>query len=267
MSAPEGPAGVSLSGVMDEDRKAARTAGSQLPPRMPALMVALTAVTGVIEAVSLLALGPAFTAMQTGNVLFLAFGVAQAPDLPTLPAGISLAAFVLGVFCGSHLESVTEARGRRWFVMGLIVEAGLILIAAAAAWGLVPQYGSPTPRHLAVMAVLALAMGLRNTTIMRANVPGVPTTLVTRSMTAFLGGSAMGRDAVYGYGSAGWKLRGLSVLAMFAGGVLGALLIRAGWTVGWLLLPPAAAVLVVGLAYRKQPPLHTGQAPGRERSR
>ncbi|MFB7179875.1 YoaK family protein [Streptomyces sp. NPDC056257] len=251
---------------MDEKRKAARTAGSQLPPHMPALMVALTAVTGVVEAVSLLALGPAFTAMQTGNVLFLAFGVAQAPDLPTLPAGISLAAFVLGVICGSHLEAVTEARGRRWFVLGLIVEAALILAAAAAAWGLVPRYGSPTPRHLAVTAVLALAMGMRNTTIMRANVPGVPTTLVTRSMTAFLGGSAMGRDAVYGYGTAGWKLRGLSVLAMFTGGVLGALVIRAGCTVGWILLPTAAAVLVIGLAYRGQPQLHTGPAPGRERS-
>ncbi|MEV7441656.1 YoaK family protein [Streptomyces sp. NPDC091204] len=252
---------------MDEKRKAARTAGSQLPPHMPALMVALTAVTGVVEAVSLLALGPAFTAMQTGNVLFLAFGVAQAPDLPTLPAGISLAAFVLGVICGSHWEAVTEARGRRWFVLGLIVEAALILAAAAAGWGLVPRYGSPTPRHLAVTAVLALAMGMRNTTIMRANVPGVPTTLVTRSMTAFLGGSAMGRDAVYGYGTAGWKLRGLSVLAMFTGGVLGALPIRAGCTVGWLLLPTAAAVLVIGLAYRGQPQLHTGSAPGRERTR
>ncbi len=140
---------MSLSGVMDEKRKAARTAGSQLPPHMPALMVALTAVTGVVEAVSLLALGPAFTAMQTGNVLFLAFGAAQAGDLPTLPAGISLAAFVLGVICGSHLEAVTQARGRRWFVMGLIVEAGLILAAAAAAWGLVPRYGAPSPRHLA----------------------------------------------------------------------------------------------------------------------
>ncbi|MFC9582511.1 YoaK family protein [Streptomyces yangpuensis] len=266
MSAREDPAGVSLSGVMDEDRRAARTAGSLLPPHMPSLMVALTAVTGVIDAVSLLALGPAFTAMQTGNVLFLAFGAAQAGRLPTLPAGISLAAFVLGVVCGSHVEALMEARGRRWFVMGLLVEAGLLLAAAAVAWGLAPQYGSPTPRHLAVTAVLALAMGLRNTTIMRANVPGVPTTLVTRSMTAFLGGSAMGRDAVYGYGSAGWRLRGLSILAIFAGGFVGALLIRAGCPVGWLLLPAAAAVLVVGLAYRGQPPLHTGPAGGRERS-
>ncbi len=53
---------------------------------------------------------------------------------------------------------------------------------------------------------------------------------------------------------------------MFAGGFLGAVLVRSGWTVGWILLPAGAAVLVVGLVYRGQPPLHTDQAPGRERS-
>ncbi|WP_051773565.1 YoaK family protein [Streptomyces sp. NRRL S-237] len=252
---------------MDENREAGRRTGPPLlPPHMPALMVVLTGVTGLVEAVSLLALGPAFTAMQTGNVLFVAFGAAGAGRLETLAPGVSLAAFVVGVVCGSHLESVTEVRGRRWFVIGLIAEAGLILTAAGLGWGLAAQYGSPALRHLAAMAVLALAMGLRNTTIMRANVPGVPTTLVTRSMTAFLGASAMGRENTYGFGTAGWRLRGLSVLAMFAGGFLGALLLRAGWTVGWLLLPAGATVLVVGLLYRSQPGLHTDQAPGREPS-
>ncbi|ARE79305.1 hypothetical protein B6R96_31180 [Streptomyces sp. Sge12] len=236
-----------------------------LPPHMPALMVVLTGVTGMVEAASLLALGPAFTAMQTGNVLFLAFGAAGAGKLETLAPGVSLAAFAVGVVAGSHLESVSEIRGRRWFVIGLLAEAGLILIAAGIGWGLAPQYGSPAPRHLVATAVLALAMGLRNTTIMRANVPGVPTTLVTRSMTAFIGASAMGRENTYGFGTAGWKLRGLSILAMFAGGFLGALMLRAGCTVGWLLLPAAATVLVVGLLYRSQPGLHTDQAPGRER--
>ncbi|MEU6309495.1 YoaK family protein [Streptomyces sp. NPDC047014] len=251
---------------MDENRGAARTAGPALPPRMPALMVTLTAVTGLVEAASLLALGPAFTAMQTGNVLFLAFGAAGVGRLESLAPGVSLAAFVVGVVCGARLESVTEKRGRSWFVLGLFVESGLILAAAAVGWGLTPQYGSPHPRHLAATAVLALAMGTRNTTIMRANVPGVPTTLVTRSMTAFLGGSAMGHEHLYGFGTAGWTLRGVSVLALFAGGFLGALLVGAGWTAGWLLLPAAATVLVVGLFYRGQPPLHTEQAPGRERS-
>ncbi len=257
---------MSLSGVMDENREAGRTAGPPLlPPHMPALMVVLTGVTGMVEAASLLVLGPAFTAMQTGNVLFLAFGAAGAGKLETLAPGVSLAAFAVGVVAGSHLESVSEIRGRRWFVIGLLAEAGLILIAAGIGWGLAPQYGSPAPRHLVATAVLALAMGLRNTTIMRANVPGVPTTLVTRSMTAFIGASAMGRENTYGFGTAGWKLRGLSILAMFAGGFLGALMLRAGCTVGWLLLPAAATVLVVGLLYRSQPGLHTDQAPGRER--
>ncbi|MFG2972816.1 YoaK family protein [Streptomyces sp. NPDC048331] len=252
---------------MDENREAGRRAGSPLlPPHMPALMVVLTGVTGLVEAVSLLALGPAFTAMQTGNVLFVAFGAAGAGRLETLAPGVSLVAFVVGVVCGSHLESVTEVRGRRWFVIGLLAEAGLILIAAGIGWGLPPRYGAPTVRHLAAMVVLALAMGLRNTTIMRANVPGVPTTLVTRSMTAFIGASAMGRENLYGYRTAGWRLRGLSVLAMFAGGFLGALLLRAGRSVGWLLLPAAAIVLVVGLLYRNQPALHTDRAPGQEPS-
>ncbi|MFJ4860777.1 YoaK family protein [Streptomyces sp. NPDC088748] len=251
---------------MDENREAGPTAGPPLlPPHMPALMVVLTGVTGMVEAASLLVLGPAFTAMQTGNVLFLAFGAAGAGKLETLAPGVSLAAFAVGVVAGSHLESVSEIRGRRWFVIGLLAEAGLILIAAGIGWGLAPQYGSPAPRHLVATAVLALAMGLRNTTIMRANVPGVPTTLVTRSMTAFIGASAMGRENTYGFGTAGWKLRGLSILAMFAGGFLGALMLRAGCTVGWLLLPAAATVLVVGLLYRSQPGLHTDQAPGRER--
>ncbi|MBT2481565.1 DUF1275 domain-containing protein [Streptomyces sp. ISL-94] len=53
-------------------------------PSLTGLMITLTAVTGLIEAVSLLALGPVFTAIQTGNVLFLAFGLAREGNLPAL---------------------------------------------------------------------------------------------------------------------------------------------------------------------------------------
>ncbi|WP_404961498.1 YoaK family protein [Streptomyces sp. 147326] len=259
---------MSLSGVMEESGESGGSAGVRRGrPRMPALLIVLTVVTGLIEAVSLLALGPVFTAMQTGNVLFLSFGAARAGDLPALAPAVSLAAFAVGAVCGAHLESVTEGRGWRWFVIGLLSESGLVLLAAALGWGLAPRYGAPTARHMTVTAVLALAMGMRNATIMRANVPGVPTTLVTRSMTAFLGGSAMGQGNVFGSGRSRWELRGLTVLAMFAGGFLGALLVRAGWAVGWLLLPAAVTVLLVGLAYLGQPWLRTGPGPGRERSR
>ena len=40
-------------------------------PLLPALLLALTLVTGLVDAVSYLALGRVFTANMTGNVVFL----------------------------------------------------------------------------------------------------------------------------------------------------------------------------------------------------
>ncbi|MER5728835.1 YoaK family protein [Streptomyces sp. NPDC002138] len=221
------------------------------------LLLVLTVATGMVEAVSLLALGPVFTAIQTGNVLFLSFGAARVGSLPALASAVSLGAFALGVVAGARLEAAAEERGYRYFVIGLTVEALLICCAAAAGWGVAPRFGRPDARHLLVAAVLAAAMGLRNVTSMRVNAPGLPTTLVTRSMTAFLGGSALGRDRAFGWGTGGWVRRAVSVAAMFVGGLSGALLVRTGWTVTWLLCPAAVLALAVAAAYLTQPRLHT----------
>ena len=43
---------------------------------LPAVLVGLTAVTGLVDAVSYLALGHVFTANMTGNVVFLGFALA-----------------------------------------------------------------------------------------------------------------------------------------------------------------------------------------------
>ncbi|MGW6706465.1 YoaK family protein [Streptomyces sp. NPDC054956] len=230
-------------------------------PPLTLLLLVLTAVTGLTEAVSLLALGPVFTAMQTGNVLFLAFGVAHAGPVPALAPAVSLSAFAVGAVSGARLEAFVEARGRRWFVTGLSAEALLVLAAAAAGWGLAPRFGAPGARQLLVSAALSLAMGMRNVTSLRVNLSGVPTTLVTRSLTSFLGGSTMGRDRAFGYGTAARVRRAGSVGAMFAGGLAGALLVRTGWSVGWLLLPAAVLVLAVALVYLTHPLMHPGGEP------
>lgn len=77
-------------------------------------------------------------------------------------------------------------------------------------------------------------------------------------MTAFLGGSALGHDSAFGYGTGAWGRRAWAVAAMFTGGLTGALLVRAGLTVNWLLLPAAAVVGAVAVSYLRQPALRRG---------
>ncbi|HEY8808806.1 MAG TPA: DUF1275 family protein, partial [Solirubrobacterales bacterium] len=64
------------------------------------LLILLTMVTGVVDAVSYVALGHVFVANMTGNVVFLGFALAGAPGL-SAPASIAaLGAFLLGAIAG-----------------------------------------------------------------------------------------------------------------------------------------------------------------------
>ncbi|MCX4825279.1 DUF1275 domain-containing protein [Streptomyces sp. NBC_01142] len=229
-------------------------------PDLTSVMAALTLTTGMVEAVSFLALGPVFTAMQTGNVLLLGFGLAGEGVVSTVAPSLSLAAFVLGALIGARLESVTEARGLRWFVLALLMESALLAGAGFTAWGLGRADGSPSARHIAAAAVVALAMGMRNVTAMRAHVPDMPTTLTTRTLAALASGSSLGHDTALGYGSRGASARrSAGVLAMFAGGTLGAWLLHLQWSPTAVLLLAAALVLAMATASstapRRTPPL------------
>jgi uncharacterized membrane protein YoaK (UPF0700 family) len=221
------------------------------------LLVALTFVTGVVEAASLLQLGRVFTAMQTGNVLFLAFGALGEGGLSTLGPSVSLGSFALGTVLGARMESKLESRRHRWFLLALVAEGLLISIAGFAAWGLGPSHRSPSARHVLVIAVLAIVMGMRNVTTMRARVPGLPTTLVTTTATtALLSGSPLGHDPELGYKGGVVKVRLASVLAMFAGGLSGAYLVHLGLPVSAVLFPAAAVVLALAAVFSRRPRIH-----------
>jgi uncharacterized membrane protein YoaK (UPF0700 family) len=211
----------------------------------------------MLDAVSFLALGQVFTATQTGNLLFLGFGIAGQGGLPVVATAISLGAFALGAVLGARMESMLAERSSQWFPVALAVEAALLIAAAAAAWesGAVP--GLPQGRRDVVIGLMAVAMGMRNVTAMRAAPPDLTTTVETRAMTALVSASPLGRDARLGYGghSAGRRL--LSVVSMFAGGLLGAGLLGLGTRPTLVLLlvavfVAATAFLVPGLARRRR---------------
>ncbi|MGG7574785.1 YoaK family protein [Streptomyces sirii] len=228
------------------------------PPSGTALtviMVGLTVATGVLDAVSFLTLGQVFTATQTGNLLFLGFGIAGQGGLPVAATVVSIAAFLLGAALGARLESTLAAGQRPWFPAALAVEAALLFAAAVAAWE-----GGPGPvlgrRHV-VVALMAVAMGMRNVTSMRAAAPDLTTTVETRAMAALVSGSPLGHDRKLGYGSRAGARRLASVTAMFAGGLLGAGLLGLGTRPTLVILlvavfVAATAFLMYGLTHGRR---------------
>ncbi|MGW0708761.1 YoaK family protein [Streptomyces sp. NPDC002643] len=218
---------------------------------LTSVMVALTVTTGMIEAVSFLVLGPVFTAVQTGNLLFLSFALTGAADLSPAASGVSVVGFAAGAVLGSRLETGMDLRGRRWFVAALLAEALLLGLGGLVAWwtGVDEEGGPLTGRHFAVIALVASAMGVRNITTLRARVPDVPTTLSTRALTSLLGGIPPLADSRIGSGRRDEARRLASVTAMFAGGLLGAWLLQQAVRPAAVLLVPAALALVLGAGF------------------
>ncbi|MEV6313972.1 YoaK family protein [Streptomyces sp. NPDC051776] len=217
-------------------------------PDRTMLMMALTLTTGMIEAVSFIALGPAFTAVQTGNTLFLAFALGGTPGMAVWPPVASLCGFAAGAVIAARLESRMDIEGRRWYVLSLVAEAVLLAVAGLVAWELEP-FGAPlTARHYAVIALVAVAMGMRNVTMLRAPVPDMSTTVLTRSMTALLGGSSLGRDTRIPSGAVHTARRAATVGTMIMGGLLGAWMLHENVRAPVVLLIVAGCVLAVASA-------------------
>ncbi|MGK5734057.1 YoaK family protein [Streptomyces sp. URMC 124] len=210
-------------------------------------MVALTVTTGMVEAVSFLALGPVFTAVQTGNTLFLGFAVVGSGEFSAAASAASLVGFAAGAVLGARLSSRADARGRRWFVLALVAEAALLAVAGLTGWS-VARFGHPlTLRQYLVTALVALAMGMRNVTTLRAGVPDMTTTVITRTMTALIGTSPFGLDSRIPSGTRSEIRRAATVGAMFTGGLVGAWMLHEAVRPPVVLLVTAACVLAVAL--------------------
>jgi uncharacterized membrane protein YoaK (UPF0700 family) len=193
-------------------------------PLAPALIV-LTFTTGLIDAVSYLGLGRVFTANMTGNVVLLGFGLAGSGGLPVLAPLVSLAAFLAGAALGGALAARLPDQGQMQLVRALAIEVALVGVATVLAAVVAVRTNAVSGDTL--IALLALAMGIRNATVRRLGVPDLTTTVLTMTLTGL---AADGRSSPA-------RIRRLAaVLAMLAGALAGALLLESS-----LALPLAAA--------------------------
>ena len=145
-----------------------RVSAAHSSPLLPALLLALTAATGLIDAVSYLALGHVFTANMTGNVVFLGFAAAGAPGLSIDP----LARGARGVpdrgGAGGRLASPPQ-RGpaaRSAPVRSFSAEAVLLCGRRAGGVRAGERAFRPSQGPLYLVIVFTgLALGLRNATV------------------------------------------------------------------------------------------------------
>jgi uncharacterized membrane protein YoaK (UPF0700 family) len=198
-----------------------------------ATLVVLTFVSGLVDAISYVGLGHVFTANMTGNVAVIGFAIAQAPGFSAPRSLVSLGVFLVGSVCAGRLERAFEGRARApWVRTALATEAALLAVAAALAFAGVGGGG----RSYVLIAVMALAMGLRNGTVRRIGVPDLTTTVLTMTLTGLASDSSLaGGDNP----RAGRRL--MSVVALFAGATVGALLVLHDG-LGWPLLVGTALV-------------------------
>jgi uncharacterized membrane protein YoaK (UPF0700 family) len=182
------------------------------------LLVALTAATGLVDAISYLAMGHVFVANMTGNVVFLGFALVGAPGLSIASSLVALGAFLLGAGGGGRLAVALHEQRRRWLLVAAAIETALIAIAAVTAGlGLVGPTGHS---RLVVIALLAVAMGAQNATARRLAFPDLTTTVLTMTLTGL---AADSRPA--GGTNPRPARRLVAVVAMLAGAVAGGALV------------------------------------------
>ena len=202
-------------------RPLSEQAAASLRHPLSLTLLALTFSTGTVDAVSYLGFGHVFTANMTGNVVLLGFGIAGAGGLPIVAPIVSLAAFLVGSGVGGVMARRLADRHPTHVASALGVETALLVCATVVAAAADPHPG--TFGADATIALMAAAMGIRNATVRRLAVPDLTTTVLTMTLTA------LAAESTIAGGSGKGSLRRTSaVVAMLAGAVAGALMLRTG---------------------------------------
>ncbi|MHA3704197.1 YoaK family protein [Jatrophihabitans sp. YIM 134969] len=193
---------------------------------LPLLLVLLTVSTGLVDAVSILALGRVFVANMTGNVVFIGFALAHAPGFSLQASLVALGAFLCGAGTGGAFVSRPSRHHGRLLRDAVAVEF-LLLGAATVVLGVAHAPFGPLAQDLAV-GLAAAALGLQNAAVRSLAVPDLTTTVLTMTLTGIAADIRHGQYRVV-------ARRLVAVTAMLAGAAGGGVLVRvasAAWALG-----------------------------------
>jgi uncharacterized membrane protein YoaK (UPF0700 family) len=203
---------------------------------LPALMLLLTVLTGVVDAVSILSLGRVFVANMTGNVVFVGFALGGASGFSLAASLSALAGFLVGAALGGlAVDRLGSHRGR--LLLAVTSAEFLLILAALLAAALAgPDLSGGAKDGIAALA--ALAMGVQNAAVRRLHVFDLTTTVLTMTLTG-IAADIRERDRF------AVVRRLLAVVAMLVGALAGALLVLEVSNVAALGLAAALLAIVV----------------------
>ncbi|MGW4227900.1 YoaK family protein [Streptomyces sp. NPDC004980] len=204
---------------------------------LPPVMLALTVVTGLVDAFSYLLLGHVFVANMTGNVIFMGFAFAGAAGFSLLASVTALVAFAAGALIGGLAVHRVRAHRGRQLQYALFAETAFVTAAMVVA--IVSGHPYTGAVRFTLIALLALGLGVQNAAARALSVPDLKTTVLTLTITGIVADSRLAK----GPGSRAGR-RGLSAVAMLAGAFLGALALLNGYP----RLPLVLAVAVLAVA-------------------
>lgn len=203
-------------------------------------LLLLTFATGLVDAVSVLKLGHVFVANMTGNVIFLGFWLVPHSGVDVIAALIAFVSFVSGSVVGGRLARHLGTEVRRWLAITLSFEVLMLMMLSVLAGAGVLDYRDNT--KLLLIAGLAVAFGVQNSTAQQFGIQELSTTVLTTTIVR------IGFDSRLAGGTGEREtLRYSVVLTMCAGAAVGATLTRV--TVAPIIALAAALVAISGALF------------------
>ena len=202
------------------------------------LMIALTFVTGVVDAGGYLGLDKVFVGNMTGNVIVLGMGAAGAGGLPVLGPAIALGTFVVGAGIAGVILRGKPAGWSPWLT--LVCTASAVLVTIAAVLCVVADTNSAV--QVAAAAVTACAMGMQAAAARKVGVADVTTVVVTSTLTVWATDlfAAPSRTTLL-------NRRLAAIISILLGALVGALLLQlALWVPFAVAAAIAAGVVAIG---------------------
>jgi len=189
---------------------------------LPYALLGMTAVTGLVDAVSFLSLGRVFTANMTGNIVLLAFATAHVSGLSIARSVTALLAFLVGAILGGRVMARTNADSQiRFAAHAFLLEVAFLFAASLCGIGYRVDLLEDSFRPFALIALTALAMGTRNAAVRKLAIPDLTTTVLTLTI------AGIGADSSLAKGNNPRLARRVeSIVAMFLGAALGAVVIH-----------------------------------------